>query len=641
MTLDELVQMMAGGAELEALSHELARQMPDSEVVQELESEVAETLHVDPDEARRATPRAPDRDRSPRDRCRGGGVRLDGPGALACVGAPAPALPRRPAAAPARGRGRPRRRPRASTRSDAYGFAERRRRLARRCSSATTSTWSASADRTSCTARWARRSPASGRHLWIEKPAGRSAEDTAAIAAAVHDGGRAVGRRLQLPQRPGRRACPRAGRRRARSAAWSRSTSGCSPTTPPTPTAPCRGASTRSTPAPACSATWPATASTWRCTSAGTASAGSPSWWPTRRPSSPSARSRPAPSRTTRAAATGRAAPVGNEDVASALLRFGVGRPRLPRRRRASPSASSAPTTIDVRGTDGALSWDFRRMGELRLCLGHGLPGRAVGDPLRAGRATATSRAFQPGSGIAMGFDDLKVVECRAPGGEHPHGQAARRDHRRRRRGGRAGRRDGAFLRGETMGDPMTTDRASERPAATPSGSASSAPAPWVPRTSTTSSRWVPGAAGRADLRRRLRARQGRRRRASAPAPPRLGRGADRVRRRRRRADRRARPAARAARRWPASRLGKPTLLREADRAARSRAAAASSTPRSRLDAGWSSSASCGASTRRTSRCARRCSTARSASVRAAHCVHRNAHGAPERTPTRACCSAR
>ena len=32
MTLDELVRMMAGGAELEALSLELAQEMPDSEL---------------------------------------------------------------------------------------------------------------------------------------------------------------------------------------------------------------------------------------------------------------------------------------------------------------------------------------------------------------------------------------------------------------------------------------------------------------------------------------------------------------------------------------------------------------------------------------------------------------------------------
>jgi len=49
LSLDELVQMMAGGAELEALSHELAREMPDSEVAKNMESEVAVTLHVEPE----------------------------------------------------------------------------------------------------------------------------------------------------------------------------------------------------------------------------------------------------------------------------------------------------------------------------------------------------------------------------------------------------------------------------------------------------------------------------------------------------------------------------------------------------------------------------------------------------------------
>jgi len=51
MPLEELVQMMAGGAELEALSHELAREMPDSDVAKSLESEVAETLHAPADDA--------------------------------------------------------------------------------------------------------------------------------------------------------------------------------------------------------------------------------------------------------------------------------------------------------------------------------------------------------------------------------------------------------------------------------------------------------------------------------------------------------------------------------------------------------------------------------------------------------------
>jgi simple sugar transport system ATP-binding protein len=44
MPLEELIQMMAGGSELEALSHELAREMPDSEVSRTMQDEVAETL---------------------------------------------------------------------------------------------------------------------------------------------------------------------------------------------------------------------------------------------------------------------------------------------------------------------------------------------------------------------------------------------------------------------------------------------------------------------------------------------------------------------------------------------------------------------------------------------------------------------
>jgi simple sugar transport system ATP-binding protein len=45
LSLDDLVQMMAGGAELEALSHELSRELPDSELARTLEAEVEETLH--------------------------------------------------------------------------------------------------------------------------------------------------------------------------------------------------------------------------------------------------------------------------------------------------------------------------------------------------------------------------------------------------------------------------------------------------------------------------------------------------------------------------------------------------------------------------------------------------------------------
>jgi predicted dehydrogenase len=102
--------------------------------------------------------------------------------------------------------------------------------------------------------------------------------------------------------------------------------------------------------------------------------------------------------------------PVGNEDVASALLRFASGaRGTLTSSRVAVGEQCSYG--IDVRGTRGAVSWDFRRMGELRVCLSR--------DYQDAGWETRFVRpgdgdlaAFQPGSGIAMSYDDLKVVEC-------------------------------------------------------------------------------------------------------------------------------------------------------------------------------------------------------------------------------------
>ena len=104
--------------------------------------------------------------------------------------------------------------------------------------------------------------------------------------------------------------------------------------------------------------------------------------------------------------------PVGNEDAASALLRFASGaRGTLTSSRVAVGEQCSY--AVDVRGTRGALSWDFRRMGELRVCLGQDYQDASWETRLvRPGDGDLS--AFQPGSGIAMSYDDLKVVECHA-----------------------------------------------------------------------------------------------------------------------------------------------------------------------------------------------------------------------------------
>jgi predicted dehydrogenase len=103
---------------------------------------------------------------------------------------------------------------------------------------------------------------------------------------------------------------------------------------------------------------------------------------------------------------------VGNEDVASALLRFESGAHGTLTASRVAVGEQCS-YRIEVRGTRGALSWDFRRMGELRVCVGQDYQDANWARRLvRPGDGDLA--AFQPGSGIAMSFDDLKVVECRA-----------------------------------------------------------------------------------------------------------------------------------------------------------------------------------------------------------------------------------
>src|SRR5579859_4565579 len=57
------------------------------------------------------------------------------------------------------------------------------------------------------------------------------------------------------------------------------------------------------------------------------------------------------------------------------------------------------------------LAWDFRRMGELLVTTGEGYQ-NASARTVFARPEDGDLAAFQPGAGIAMGYDDLKVVEA-------------------------------------------------------------------------------------------------------------------------------------------------------------------------------------------------------------------------------------
>jgi len=106
----------------------------------------------------------------------------------------------------------------------------------------------------------------------------------------------------------------------------------------------------------------------------------------------------------------GEPGPVENEDYLSCLLQFASG---------ARGSLESSRTSVGdqcnygfgIHGAKGALHWDFRRMGELATSLGGDYLDQSV-HTVFVGPGHGEGAAFQPGSGIALGYDDLKVIEA-------------------------------------------------------------------------------------------------------------------------------------------------------------------------------------------------------------------------------------
>jgi predicted dehydrogenase len=122
----------------------------------------------------------------------------------------------------------------------------------------------------------------------------------------------------------------------------------------------------------------------------------------------------------------GELGPVENEDYAAALVRFAADAQGA-----GAVGTLEASRTIvgpqcglgfELYGTDGSLAWNFEQLNELRVCLGRGGPHQGYTCVL--GNAHLGDYAhFQPGPGIGMGYDDLKVIEARkflvaAVGGE-------------------------------------------------------------------------------------------------------------------------------------------------------------------------------------------------------------------------------
>ncbi|TKT04203.1 Gfo/Idh/MocA family protein [Streptomyces lasalocidi] len=111
------------------------------------------------------------------------------------------------------------------------------------------------------------------------------------------------------------------------------------------------------------------------------------------------------------ARATGGApGPVENDDYVSCLLRFASGARGVLEASRVSVGEQNA-YGFEVHGTTGALFWDYRRMGELGVSRGTAYQDQPV-STVYVGPGDGEYAAFQPGAANSMGYDDLKVIEA-------------------------------------------------------------------------------------------------------------------------------------------------------------------------------------------------------------------------------------
>ena len=109
-------------------------------------------------------------------------------------------------------------------------------------------------------------------------------------------------------------------------------------------------------------------------------------------------------------ASGGELGPVENEDYVTSLLRFASGARGVLEASRVSVGEQNN-YGFEVHGTKGAVFWDFRRMNELGVSTGTAYQDQAV-SAVFVGPTHGFYAAFQPGAATAMGYDDLKVIEA-------------------------------------------------------------------------------------------------------------------------------------------------------------------------------------------------------------------------------------
>jgi predicted dehydrogenase len=106
----------------------------------------------------------------------------------------------------------------------------------------------------------------------------------------------------------------------------------------------------------------------------------------------------------------GEPGPVENEDYVNCLLRFHCGARGVLEASRVFVGEQNN-YGFEVHGTEGAVFWDFQRMGELGVSRGSAYQDQPV-STLFVGPGHGEYAAFQPGAANSMGYDDLKVIEA-------------------------------------------------------------------------------------------------------------------------------------------------------------------------------------------------------------------------------------
>jgi predicted dehydrogenase len=102
---------------------------------------------------------------------------------------------------------------------------------------------------------------------------------------------------------------------------------------------------------------------------------------------------------------------VENEDYVVAILKMASGTLSVCEANRAAVGEQNN-YAFEVHGTQGLVRWDFRRPGELQVSAGDQYAGQPT-STVYSEPGDGEYAAFQPGAGIAMGYDDTKVVEAR------------------------------------------------------------------------------------------------------------------------------------------------------------------------------------------------------------------------------------